>query len=74
MSVWSLALGESESGAGQNRIDFRIRPSHPIRVEWSLQNHLLTPPTQLVLSSTSPSVLRKVHLPVVRVVQLRAPS
>ena len=78
MSVWSLALGSSESGADRNQIDFRIHPSYLIRVEWSSQNHLLTPPAQSVLSSALPSVLREVHplktKPVVGVVKLGALS
>ena len=73
-----MALGGSELGADRNRIDFWIRPSHPIRVEWSWQNHLPTPPARSVILSASPSVLREVHLlkmkPVMGVVKLGALS
>ena len=78
MSVWSLALGGSESRVDQNQIDIWIRPSHAIRVEWSSRNHLLTPPARSMMSSASPSVLLEVHLlktrPVVGVVKLIALS
>ena len=77
MSAWSLALGGSESKVDRNRIDFRIRPSHPIWVEWSWQNHLPTHPARSVLLSALPSVLREVPLKmelVVGVVELGALS
>ena len=56
-SVWLLALGEAESGAGRNLIDFRIRPFHSIRVGWSWRIPLPTCPTRSMLPSALSSVL-----------------
>ena len=40
----------------RNRIDFRIHPTHPIRVGWSRQNHLPSLPALSGLRLASPSI------------------
>ena len=76
--MWLPALGEAESRASRNLIDFQIRPFHPIRVGWSWRIPLPTRPTRSVLPSASSSVLLEAPLLkaelVVEVVELGALS